>query len=752
MINEEMDAMEAGISVADTASPVEANAKLREERDVKRWAERIQQARKFDEPAREQYVKDRRYARGDSGFEVDANIVGTNIDILESFLYAKDPDFDVTPGPVVRPPSIDSLRDAVEDQVQNDPAILEAGRIAASSAMAVGVNEQEALKIGQAAQDMKVEELIRAEVKRLHKDFQRRRREVKNFAETCEIIGSRMWSDASLKRRGRPMVRSALTIGVGILKASWQERTAPSPETVSAINDLQANINKLKLAKKKAEEGGLLDKITGLFRQWRYDDEEVITQYEDQLRALQAQPEPVVERGFVIDNVSGEDFQVAQGYTINNHVDAPWNAHRIFIHCEDAEASFNLSKEDMAKAVKYRARRPQMVRNQSIMVEGTRVSASEADAFVNGSEVDGEEGGDYNNDAATNKANWLCLWEIWDRDANAVKTMIDGVCHWVKPHWTPKATTRFYPFFLFCTSEVDGQRHPQSLPTRSAKLVDEYNRIGSAEAEHRRRILPKTAFNAGAIDPNEVNKLAKGGIQEMVPVKMVDPTGKLSDILEPVAYAAIDPRLYDRGPITQEINRVWGTQEALGGAVNVDKTATEADIAQQGFQARAGSRRDLLEICLGELALYTVEVARAYVTHEDAVTIAGPDAFWPPYEGPTDMVKMLLVNIRAGSSGKPNTAIERQSWATLLPMLQSGIAQIGQLRGASPASVADAMEQLLRITAERSGERIDIDQLIPQADEGMPGMPVPGGPQPPQPGVPPTDDPAADAPPLADAA
>lgn len=748
-MNDEMESLEAGITVANTASPEEASAKLREERDVKRWAERIKQARKFDEPAREQYVKDRRYARGDSGFEVDANIVGTNIDVLESFLYAKDPDFDVTPGPVVRPPSIDSLRDAVEDQVQEDPAILEAGRVAASVAVAAGLKEADALKIGQAAQDMKVEELIRAEVKRLHKEFQRKRREVKNFAETCEIIGSRMWSDASLKRRGRPMVRSALTIGVGIIKASWQERTAPSPETVSAINDLQANIAKLKLAKRKAEEGGLLDKITGMFRQWRNDDDDVISQYEDQMRALQAQPEPVVERGFVVDNVAGEDFQVAPGYTINNHVDAPWNAHRIFIHCEDAEATFNLSKEDMAQAVKYRARRPQMVRNESVMIEKSRVSATEADAFVNGSESDGDDGGDYTNDANTSKANWLCLWEIWDRDANAVKTMIEGVCRWVKPHWTPKATTRFYPFFLFCTSEVDGQRHPQSLPTRSAKLVDEYNRIGSAETEHRRRILPKTAFNSGGIDPNEVAKLEKGGIQEMVGLKMVDPTGKISDILTPVSYAAIDPRLYDRGPIIQEINRIWGTSEALTSAINVSKTATEADIANQGSQARTGSRRDLLEICLGELALYTIEVARAYVTHEDAVKLAGPDAFWPPYEGPQDMAKMLAINIRAGSSGKPNTAIERESWAALLPMLQQGITQIGQLRGASPAAVADALEQLLRITAERSGERIDIDQLIPQADEGMPGVPVPGGPQapqPPQPGESPAED---DAQPLA---
>lgn len=740
MKNDDMTAMETGIAVANAGTPEEAALQLREQREVQRWLDRIKQARKFDEPAREQYVKDRRYARGDSGFEVDANIVGTNIDILESFLYAKDPDFDVTPGPVVRPPSIESLRDAIEDQIQEDPAIIQAGRVAASAAAAMGVSEAEALKIGQTAEAMKAEELVRAEVKRLHRDFQRRRREVKDFAETAEIIGARMWTDASLKRRGRPFVRSALTIGVGILKAAWQERTEPSPETVSAINDLQANISRLKLAKKRAEEGGFFDRVTGKVRSWLVDDDQTISDIEDQVRALQAQPEPVVERGFVIDNVAGEDFQVAPGFTINNHVDAPWNAHRIFMYCDDAEAAFDLSKEDMAAAVKYRPRRPQMVRSQSVNVEGTKVSAKEADAFVNGTDASGEDDIDFDNDAVSAKANFVCLWEIWDRDANAVKTLIEGVTRWVKPKWTPTATTRFYPFFLFCTSEVDGQRHPQSLPTRSAKLVDEYNRIGSAEAEHRRRVLPKTAFNAGGIAPAEVAKLEKGGIQEMVGLKLVDPSAKVGDVLQPVVYAAIDPRLYDRGPIIQEINRVWGTQEALGGAVNVDKTATEADIANQGFQARSGSRRDLLEICLGELALYTVEVSRAHVTHEDAVAIAGPDAFWPPYEGPNDMVKMLLINIRAGTSGKPNTAADRQSWSTLLPLLESSITDIGQLRGASPSAIADAKEQLLRITAERSGERIDIDQLIPQADELLPGMAALAGPAgasgQPQPGAP----------------
>ncbi|KAK6697122.1 hypothetical protein SNK04_014387 [Fusarium graminearum] len=103
--------------------------------------------------------------------------------------------------------------------------------------------------------------------------------------------------------------------------------------------------------------------------------------------------------------------------------------------------------------------------------------------------------------------------------------------------------------------------------------------------------------------------------------------------------------------------------------------------------------------------------------------------------GPDDLAEFVRIEIRAGSSGKPNTALERQSWANLLPLLQTGITQIGQLRGASPNSIADSLEQLMRLTAERSGERFDIDQLIPQNDgsqQAAPAQAVPGGAPPPQ--------------------
>lgn len=735
-MNDEQTALDAGIDAGGDPDPIRAKQLAQERKDVQTWQERLTQARKFDEPARQQYAKDRRYARGDSGFEVDANLVGTNIDILESFLYAKDPDLDVTPGPMVRPPSVESLRDAIEDQVRESPEVIQAGRQAAAQAVMMGMPEQQAVMTGQMAQDAAAEQAIGQQVEELRKRYARRNREIKGFAETCEIVGANLWRVAHLKRRGRPWVRSGLTIGVGIVKATWQERTAQSPQTATAINDLQANIAKARSLKAQLESGeaGLVDRLTdGVAGVFGRDQEAKLADLERQLVAVQKQAEREVVRGLAIDNVAGEDFQIAPGYTIANHQDAPWNAHRIFMRVEDALAEFgpHLSQYGnpdalLRRATRYSARQPEMVRSESAMVDS--VTAEDADAYEEGLKAGDGCGGDY-----------IALWECWDRDSNTVLTWVEGCHYYVKPQWTPPATTRFYPFFLFTTSEVDGQRHPQSLVTRTMKLVDEYNRIGTAEAEHRRRIRPKTAFNKGMLPAKEAERLENAVTQEMVGIELTNPQGDLREILFPVAYAALDPALYDRQRIIAEIERAWAIQEALSGSVDVAKTATEAEIQQSGFQARTGGRRDLLESALSDLAQYTIELARVFLPPEDVRAIAGPDAMWPAYGGPDDLSGMVNVEIRAGSSGKPNTSAERQAMSTMLPILQNGVVQIGQLRGASPQAIANSLEYLLTMVADKSGDRFDMDQLIPQADTalptmpGMPGAPVPGAAAPAQP-------------------
>lgn len=699
-----------------TDSGMSPDVKRQQAADVRKWLARVQESRKYDEPAREQYARDRRYARGDSGFEVDANVVGTNIDILESFLYARDPDIDVRPAPCAEPPTLEDMRDTAEDYVSQQPDVGMAQQQAMQAVLQDTGDQAKAMQAGKMAADGLKAKMVQEQFVELRKRYRRRTREIKAFADTLEIVISHLWKAGRLKSRGIRWVRSSLTIGVGVLKVSWQERTAPSPESIAAINDLQASIQRAAMLRHQ------LDDAHG-------EDLDVkIAEYQRQLVAIKSNCMQVVSRGLVIDVVPSEDFQIPAGYCLSDHLDAPWNSHRIPMRVCDAQSEFELTDEQIRKATRYKAKRPVMIERESAMVT-ERIAAVDADAYEHlhdASEFNPDESGGF-----------VMVEEIWDRDSGSVMTAIHGLEFWVKDAWQPDATTRFYPFFLLCTSEVDGQRHPQSLVSRSAKLIDEYNRIGSAEAEHRRRVRPKTGFNAGLMSQEDADKLARAGTQEMVPINPTRPDTPIGNILQPITYAQIDVALYDRTRIIQELERIWGIQEALSGSINVGKTATEASIQQSGFNARTSGRRDMMETVLGDMAQYTAELARAHVTIEDAQAIAGPDAFWPDYAGPEELATMVVVDIAAGSSGKPDNVAERQAWSTMLPLLQNGIVQIGQLRQASPQDVADSLEMLMKITAKRAGDDIDMDRLLPQSDDSE--QPIGGAPAPNQPPAPPPE-------------
>ena len=80
--------------VIDNVDGEQSDEALQEERAVKALEEEYTQARKFDQDARKQYGIDRGYASGNTikNWASDANLIGTFIDILVSFLYARNPE------------------------------------------------------------------------------------------------------------------------------------------------------------------------------------------------------------------------------------------------------------------------------------------------------------------------------------------------------------------------------------------------------------------------------------------------------------------------------------------------------------------------------------------------------------------------------------------------------------------------------------------------------------------------------------
>jgi len=74
---------------------------------------------------------------------------------------------------------------------------------------------------------------------------------------------------------------------------------------------------------------------------------------------------------------------------------------------------------------------------------------------------------------------------------------------------------------------------------------------------------------------------------------------------------------------------------------------------------------------------------------------------------------MVQINIRAGSSGRPNHSREREQWVQMLPQVQQSVQQIVQLRQAGQHDMAETVLKLLEETLRRFDERIDIESFIP---------------------------------------
>jgi hypothetical protein len=375
-----------------------------------------------------------------------------------------------------------------------------------------------------------------------------------------------------------------------------------------------------------------------------------------------------------------------------------------------------------------------------------------------------------------------------------VHLWVHGCDYFLRPSAPPNpSSSRFYPFFLMAWNWLDDTRYPQSDTAQWAPLQDEYNSTRSAQREHRRRSIPAVVTNGAIVGPEDAAKINNRATNELIALQGVDPSIPLGNVVvELGANAHMDPAVYDVKPILYDLDVVSGVQEAARQAIKSPKTATEAEIQDSAAQGRTGSRSDEIEAMLEELAVYTLELLLQSYSVEDAVRIAGEGAVWPELTI-DELHQLCAIEIRAGSTGKPDTARRQQTWATLLPVIQPIIERIHMLRrqalggqpmpmpggmpGAPPGGapgegapgggmagalaamlggsgmqppvtppdpwagmLADALEELLKETLSRADERMDVDRFLPKAPQapqgqapgGMPGMPgmPPGQPVP----------------------
>ena len=314
------------------------------------------------------------------------------------------------------------------------------------------------------------------------------------------------------------------------------------------------------------------------------------------------------------------------------------------------------------------------------------------------------------------------VWEVYNRKDGLVYTICDGYKDFLRRPAQPEFyTDRFWPWFLVAFNETDGKVYPPSDVRLMKPMQLELNRSRQGMREHRFANRPKMVYAEGLLSEDDLDALKNHPINALISVSGLQPGTDIKTVVQPLSGAPLDPNLYEVNPIFQDMMRAVGDQEAnLGGTSG--QTATETNIAQSSRASALGSAVDDIDETLTGIARAAGQILLLNVSEETVKSIVGPGAMWPTLTK-AEVSKELMLEIEAGSSGRPNQAQELQNYERLAPILM-------QIPGINPVVLA-------KEAIKRLDDRIDVEAAV---SEGMPsiqslnggggGMPQMGAPGP----------------------
>lgn len=506
---------------------------------------------------------------------------------------------------------------------------------------------------------------------------------IKKFCTTAEAgVGQMFVKEGKLKRRAKANVRSTMTTSYGVLKMVYQKDLHTDPLTLRRIQDTQDNLQKIEVLAKELKEG---DDVTTLARQ---RDE-----LSAQLKGLMSGNEVRVFKGFVIDRVRSEDLLVLDDSIaeFDEYVDAAALGHLVWMTVGKYKAQFGCEPH----------------------------GATKFNTPFTGKEISTQPEGQTPDDM------FVCVVEVWDKDAGVVRTVAKGMNRWCRLPYAPKNTPqRWYPFYILGFNLVEGRWRPISDVELLMGLQDEYNTTRTNYADVRADAVPVRVFRkAGGLTEEDIKTLSTlRRNRDWIGIEG-SPTIPLGDDIMQLEGPKIDPNAYDVTIIRNDMDVVVGLSDAGRANLVKPKTATEAEIMNQALGLRVEERRDTNEDMIGDMGEAALEIMLRDMSLEEMKQIAGEDAVWPEMNV-QQIFSLIDVSVKAGSSGKPNMVKEREQWTQLLPVITDAMKQVGELRSQGHFDMADAVVDLLRETLRRFQERIDVDSLIPPVEKGQDGKPV----------------------------
>jgi hypothetical protein len=550
--------------------------------------------------------------------------------------------------------------------------------------MAAFQNAQTAMKHA-AVTGMPLDPVMMQTMQDAQQGFERRRM-LDRVAKTMEIVAHHQIQEQqpSFKGQMKQLVRRVCATGVGYVKIGYNRVMEKRPEDVEKITDItqqMATIERL-----------MADKMDEKFT----EDDAKMEQLKQMLEELQNKQDVIIKEGvsfdFPLSNTIIIDPKCRQ---LSGFVGADWIAQEFILDVEEVKEIY---KVDLGKAY-----------------------------------TDYEDQNNKDNDCKK-----ATVWEIYSKKDNLCYVIADGYHDFLKEPAAPELNLeRFWPFFTLIFNEVESDRdiYPLSDVRLLMPVQREYNRARQGLREQRFANRPVYATYEGALSEKDQVNLQSHPANAVIKLQNLAPGQAVNQILQPIQHSPIDPSLYDTGMLLEDMMRVVGSQEAnLGGTSS--STATEVSIAEGSRMSSLSSNVDDIEDFLGELARTTGQVLLEQMDQDTVVKIAGPGAVWPQLTA-NEIAQELLLEVEAGSNGRPNKALQIQNFERLAPILlqipgmnPEWLAKQAIQRLDDGLDVADALRAALpSIVAQNSQKQISTGDPMSdpnaQGAQGGQNAPVP---------------------------
>ena len=511
--------------------------------------------------------------------------------------------------------------------------------------------------------------------------------QARRIGQTMEILWGYFTAEQEngFRKQLKALVRRAKVCKVGYIKLGFQRVLEPRPEVAAQIEDATSQLSATEQLIRDMKDDD-----------YGFDDQSARA---EELRLLLAQFQDqqylVIREGPVFDFPRAVSVVIDPNcFHLKTFAGARWIAHEFHLECGDIEEIYGVKVEGYAMAVK----------------SDMTPASDQSPESISGRRPDPSLPTKYR------------IWEIQDKKNSQFLTVCEGYPDFLKEPAEPDVKVdRFWTIFPLVFNEIESDK--EIYPLSDVELLkdtqQEYNRARQGLREHRTANRPIYISAPGALSEGDKNKLASHEAHAILELTGLMPGQNVKELVQKLEMMGIDPNQYDVSQLFADMARLTGSQEEdLGAATN--STATSASIVAQGRSAALTDNTDDLDEVLSDLAKATGQLLLLEMSKEMVTQIAGPGAVWPDVPMTRQQISQdLILDIQAGSSGRPNAAAKLANLERILPFLI-------QIPGTNMAPYARLIAQLSDIdeeeaTAEGAPSVMAMNAILANQQQAPPG-------------------------------